>query len=289
VVKRRALSGLAALTLFDIAAAQAQAQTPNWTGFYIGANAGYRWANVNGTAPYTGFPLTNAGGGLILDSNGNPTFPVLATNLSLSPSGGVAGFHGGYNYLYAPTYLMGWEVDINWGRHSQSYAFSFSNPTFNGTGSASFSATIDWSASIRGRFGYVNGPWMLYGTAGLSLLRVNVSGLSNLSGAGSIACGDFFTCIFNVASSSSFSSSRTLAGLVLGSGVEYLFAPSVTLRVEYLLSTYGNVNFGNARISSSFTDTGVFCVCTFTSTTSGPVSANVYTQVLRVGASLRIP
>src|SRR5262245_12911633 len=56
--KRKALTGVAALTLFDIVAAHAQPVPPvppvplfSWTGFYFGGHAGYRLADVNGSTP----------------------------------------------------------------------------------------------------------------------------------------------------------------------------------------------------------------------------------------------
>src|SRR5215469_7212154 len=113
--KRATLSGVAALTLFDIAAAQAQ--TPpafSWTGFYVGGNAGYRWANVDGTAPIGGFPIVTPG------FPGTVVFPTVETSFSVHPNGGVLGVHGGYNSQVSPTFLIGVEGDVSWGKGSSS-------------------------------------------------------------------------------------------------------------------------------------------------------------------------
>ena len=60
------------------------------------------------------------------------------------------------------------------------------------------------------------------------------------------------------------------------------------LRVEYLFAYYGNVNFGNAVINSSYFD-NFNCFCTITSTSSGNVSASLSTQTLRIGISTKLP
>lgn len=50
----------------------------NWTGFYVGANAGYAWGSAIGG----------------------------------DPSGGVIGLTGGYNYQFSPNMVIGAETDI---------------------------------------------------------------------------------------------------------------------------------------------------------------------------------
>ena len=50
-MRGKALTGLAALTLFDIATAHAQPPVYNWAGFYAGINGGYEWGSVSGTFP----------------------------------------------------------------------------------------------------------------------------------------------------------------------------------------------------------------------------------------------
>ena len=58
----------------------------NWTGFYVGGHAGYRWADADLTAdPFT---FATPGGPL--------TVPGRNENYKLN--GGIVGIHGGYNY-----------------------------------------------------------------------------------------------------------------------------------------------------------------------------------------------
>ena len=205
-MKRRTLTGLAALTLFDIAAAHAQTPAANnWTGFYVGVNAGFRWAHVGGSAPYAGLP--------VYDSFGNPSFPVFSAPLSLNPKNGVVGIHGGYNAKLNANWLAGFEADFSLGRGSATSSLALSDVVNNTFGGASFSASIDWSATFRGRVGYATGPWLFFATGGLSVTRMSVSTAGGFNGSSSFSCGDFFTCISTTNSLSSFAASKTLAGV----------------------------------------------------------------------------
>jgi outer membrane immunogenic protein len=285
-MKHQALTGLTALTLFDIVAAHAQVPPPvNWTGFYAGANAGYRWADVRGSAPFGSFPA------LI---NGTAGFFPQQTPISFKPSNGVFGIHSGYNFQVTPRSLWGVEWDFSFGKGSSTSSFSATDPRTGAISSNFFSATVNWSTSLRARFGYVNGPWLFYATPGISLLRMTLSGGGGYNASGSV-CIDFFdgfcfaTADFATTSSSAFSLSKTLAGGVIGFGIERMLPNNLVIRLEYLFAHYGNVNFGSAVINSTFTDTGVFCVCTTNSSVVGNVTGSVTTQTLRVGLSARFP
>jgi outer membrane immunogenic protein len=83
----------------------------NWTGFYLGAHAGYRWANGDLTsAAYIFDPPF-----LFIDP---VAFPARSESYDLN--GGIVGVHGGYNYQFAPNWLVGVEGDWTWGKASDS-------------------------------------------------------------------------------------------------------------------------------------------------------------------------
>jgi opacity protein-like surface antigen len=117
---QKLLAGLASLTLFDIAVAAAadlpvKARPPapvatyNWSGFYIGGHAGYRWADANFSAPGYDFD--------------DPVFGIISfspRNESYRPSGGIIGVQAGYNFMVTPTILAGLEGDWTWGSSSES-------------------------------------------------------------------------------------------------------------------------------------------------------------------------
>ncbi len=122
----------------------------------------------------------------------------------------------------------------------------------------------------------------------MAVTQVSISANGAFAGGNSFACGDFFTCIYSTSSTSAFSAKKTLVGGVVGAGVEQVVGRNLMLRVEYLFAYYGNVNFGNAVTNSTYFDNYI-CVCTINSTASGPVSASLSTQTLRVGLSYRLP
>jgi opacity protein-like surface antigen len=71
-----------------------------WTGFYVGANAGYGWdtrpTNFSGT-PNIAIEFTGG---------------VLPTSLSPNPKGWLGGAQLGYNWQFAPAWVAGLEADI---------------------------------------------------------------------------------------------------------------------------------------------------------------------------------
>jgi outer membrane immunogenic protein len=93
----------------------------NWTGFYVGANAGYAWGSA-------------AGG---------------------NPSGVIGGFTTGYNYQFQPNAVLGFETDITFSNADDSHngrkfesdyigtlrarlGYSVGNVMFYGTGGAAY-------------------------------------------------------------------------------------------------------------------------------------------------------
>jgi outer membrane immunogenic protein len=223
----KVLAGLASLTLLDIAAASAQpAPVYNWTGFYIGGHAGARWSTIDVSAP-----SANVGD---LDLLSLP--PV---NDRYNLSGAIGGFQAGYNFMLSPNILAGIEGDWSWGKQSKSAGSTVSGTDDGGDG-YTFTRTakveLEWQASLRARLGFVNGPWLFYGTGGVAFTHVNFSEYSELD-----STGDVFGFI-----PSAWSGSKTLTGAVVGVGAEYLFANNWTGRVEYLYEMFGSfdVNTG---------------------------------------------
>jgi hypothetical protein len=282
--RRAALTGLAALTLFDIAVAHADplnapARPPlsyDWGGFYIGGNVGGTSANVDGGFPYGGFP-----GGFF-----PPTFSVQNNSVSLHPTSGVIGGQAGYSYRFGSNWLAGLEADFEYGHGRASTSLNLFDPVTGSAGSAQFSAMIDWSASLRERVGYTWGPWLVYGTAGISLLHMSVAGSGGYSSPAGAPCFDGFT-LCSYSASWSYADEKLLPGFVIGPGAEYMLPGGRwSLRAQYLFADYGHVNFGIATISSTFTNSGG---PSGSSLQGGSVGANVTTQTLVFGVNYRIP
>jgi outer membrane immunogenic protein len=300
LMRRRTLAGVAALTLFDIVAAQAQAQTPpppiNWTGTYIGGTVGYRAADADINASYAGLPQFPAD--YFTNFNGL-AFPFAAFATTVHPSGAVGGVHLGYNDARLfPNWLVGVETDFVFGKSTRSASLSFSDPANGQSGSADFSATLNWSTSFRGKLGYIHGSWLFYGTGGLSLAEFKLSGNGGYRGAGSFGCGDGLDslgiCDFSTASGWGFSSTKILPGFVLGGGIEYLHLNRWMFRVEYLYADYGRVGFANYALNGSYSDNfdcgGNGCPQAVYASASaiGNASVHLTTQTIRFGVSYRL-
>jgi outer membrane immunogenic protein len=227
--KQKFLIGLASLTLFDIAVAtaadlvvKAPVQAPSissWSGFYVGGHAGYRWADANFSS--AGYIFDPGAGGI--------AFP--ARNEGYGLSGGILGAHTGYNFMLSPTILAGVEGDWSWGSGKDSIARSFTGSsndgfTFRGTSEVK----LTWQATIRGRLGVVNGPWLYYGTGGVAFTHAKWSDTSTLVTG------------FGTTDYASWSAGKTLTGWTLGGGVEYMYTSNWVGRIEYLYENFGSFN-----------------------------------------------
>jgi len=193
----------------------------NWTGFYVGAHAGYRWADADLTTdPYTFTPPLAS------------LVSVPGRNENYGLNGGIVGLQAGYNYQFAPNWLLGVEGDWTWGKSSDSIARTITGTAASGDGftlNRNSEVELTWQATIRGRLGYVNGPWLIYGTGGVAFAHVKWSEANTLSVAAPA------TTV-----SVAWSDSKTLTGWVAGAGMEYMFNPNWIGRVEYLYESFGD-------------------------------------------------
>jgi high affinity Mn2+ porin len=209
--------------LFGIAAANAAAgAAPSWTGLRR-CHAGYRWGDGTFTSPaYT----ADLGAGPI-------DFPARSESYNLG--GGIFGVHGGYNHLLNGSWLIGIEGDISFGRGSSSKSAAFdvfdsNNDSFLFRRTSTLKLT--WQATLRGRLGYVSGPWLVYGTGGVAFIRAKWSDSSSIT---SICC----TSLAVDPTVAAWSTGKTLTGGVIGVGVEYMFDPRWIGRLEYLYENFG--------------------------------------------------
>jgi outer membrane immunogenic protein len=194
-----------------------------WTGWYIGANAGWIGSNT-GRITNVGTDTDGAGALAPLTANG----VVLAP--SLNYSGFLGGAQAGYNWQ-ANKWVFGIEGDID----GSSAKVSLVSPTFTLPGFTSvgygFTREIDWLATFRGRVGILAAPsFLLYGTGGLAV--------------GGVKVGNQFicpTCAPPAATEATTltSNSTTAAGWTAGAGAEWLFAPHWSAKVEYLYADLG--------------------------------------------------
>jgi outer membrane immunogenic protein len=224
-----ATNNLSTRNLFDIAlgvaastaaATTASAQAPNWTGFYVGAHGSYRIGDIN------------ARGGDYLFSGGNDIYTLPGFNNTSHPNNFMGGPHVGFNWQVSPTFLVGIESDLDYGKESRTIARNIIGTADDGDGftfNSSATYQLGWQGTIRGRMGYVANNWLFYSTAGIAFTKVKYNSAWSLVHS----AGDF-------TGANSAALEKTLTGFVFGGGVETMLTPNILLRVEYLYETFEN-------------------------------------------------
>lgn len=216
----------------------------NWSGFYVGLNAGGTWAagdacnTLSPSAWDIGFP----------HGNGSQTAAHLAA-ISTAGTGcqsnsNNAGFIGGgqigYNWQFT-NWVFGVETDIQGISHSNS-GDSFTNVVAVGSADpsnyiASLSADkrVDWLGTLRGRLGVLATPTaLIYVTGGLAYGGVKTDASINI-------VNDVYNIpSHTIAGGGSGSASETKAGWTVGGGLEWMFAPQWSVKAEYLYYDLGS-------------------------------------------------
>jgi outer membrane immunogenic protein len=170
---------------------------PTWTGFYVGAQGGIA-----------------AHSGRFTDLDNLTGTGVLGVAYNADRTGGLGGINAGYNFQ-SGNFVFGVEGDWNWVGANASA--NFVNPT----GVATISTTsfdVRWLATLRGRLGLAAGPALFYATGGVAFADVE----------------NTTTVFFNPGGlfRGTFSDSKTKTGWTAGGGIEYMFAPHWTARIE---------------------------------------------------------
>jgi outer membrane immunogenic protein len=172
----------------------------NWTGFYIGGNVGGAFAGNN----------------------------------SLQGSNGrfMGGVEGGFDYQFAPNWVVGLEAQYSW--------LNSNNTGVLLPGGALVTSKNDQLGSATGRVGYTWGPGLVYAKGGFAWRDNNNLGVSV---AGAPAA---FTTTGN-----------NRDGWTLGAGLEYMFAPNWSAKAEYQYYNFGTTTFTSgppAVVGSRFRD-----------------------------------
>ena len=154
----------------------------NWTGFYIGGHVGGAFA-------------------------GDTTFQS-------SDARFLGGVQGGFDYQFAPNWVMGIEAQYSW------------LPTNNNgvlfPGGTRVTSNTDQLGSVTGRIGYTWGPALVYAKGGYAWRNNNFG----VSVAGAPAA---FTATGN-----------NKDGYTVGAGLEYMFAPNWSAKAEYQYYNFGS-------------------------------------------------
>ena len=257
VVASLATSGRAA----DLPAVKTPPAPPppplEWTGFYLGANAGYNWSITN-TIQQT-YLETLPGGFATQAALGY--IPVLQ---SVRTHEFIGGGQVGWNYQWGRRLLIGLEADI------QGLTGGDGTANLVSTNSAtSFSKSQGSLGTVRARLGYlVNPAFLIYGTGGLAYgqgtLSANYFGIWGKTT--SLQLNDYQT--------------STLTGYSIGGGAEWQFLPKWSFKAEYLYYNLGSIQTTGVQLN--YKSGGVAALTTARS------NARFDGSVVRVGVSYHI-
>lgn len=248
---------LGAITLFAVGANAGAADLPlrapapyapyDWTGFYVGAHAG--WEN----ADTAGFTNNN----VFFSAFGPPLLPDNSVT-DQTMRGWLGGGQFGYNHQFGRA-VMGVEFSGSWsnlksqsvgtvnallssnGFNSQAslgcaQLVNLLNPPVSVSTSLACDAKVDWTVQALTRLGYTfgDGRFLPYVVAGVALTRLSIATSIN------------FNLSFPSGSQSDvFGKSRDVAGVVLGGGAQYALGNGFSIGLEYLYARYPSQDFSS--------------------------------------------
>jgi outer membrane immunogenic protein len=185
-----------------------------WTGCYIGLNAGGVWGRMKDDwTPNSLYDPPNAAD---LRAEGSAT---------LNGSGFTGGGQLGCSWQMN-AFVLGAEADIQYTGLDKSRDAIFPPAGIRDHKQYHENFHSKWLATFRGRLGWlVNPSVLIYGTGGLAVANVGVTDAEAL---------------VEVPENSITSGSKTRTGWTAGGGLEWMFAPQWSLKVEYLYVDLGS-------------------------------------------------
>lgn len=231
---RRLLAGLlGGLALWAAGtSADARAQGKEWTGFYVGANAGYQWG-------------TGSNGLILLPdvaawTAGSPAFAQFNGRYGETPDGPLGGAQLGFNWR-SGTIVMGVEADFDWlDADETTVRTAFIPPPVSFTNSGIVRQELDWLATLRARLGLLvsaDQRLLVYLTGGLAFGHIKTS---------------HFSINTDVTPNAGFagSSSDTEVGGTVGGGLEWKLDSLWSLKAEYLYYDLGEQRVKGSNFNS---------------------------------------
>ncbi len=134
----------------------------SWTGFYLGAHAGYIAASA--------------------DASAADTAAITATYGRMpNPAGGFAGLHGGYNFQTPGRIVLGIEAGVD------GLGIDGLKDTLGIAPGSSLKVTTNWVGTLTGRLGYAMDRWLPYAFAGATFAHDKESGFNPFIGPFALA------------------------------------------------------------------------------------------------------
>jgi outer membrane immunogenic protein len=265
---------------------------PMWTGFYVGLNAGGTFANSNhqtiGVGPVAADAAWRNAAPLFNQTNNLVAF-ASAASASGYNGGNNGGFIGGgqigYNWQFYNSLVAGLEADIQGvANNSGSKAFATGAAVPNSPlgdawiGNQSVRGNLQYIGTVRGRLGWLFTPTLLlYGTGGLAYGGVTLNTTSfvyNINNNG--VNGNLAPAIGGV------NFSNTQVGWTAGGGLEWMFFPNWSAKVEYLYYDLGTVTQNFALASS---ETNPLTGATANAVFGGQARARINGNIVRAGVN----
>ena len=268
----------------------------SWAGFYVGGNLGYSWGESrndwNIVNPNTAIdPLSGvcrpAGFALCLNS---------ADKARLE--GVIGGLQAGYNWV-SGKYLLGIEGDVQYSGQKADQVFNRtfeSGATLNGNPfpgaiSATYSESLQWRGTLRGRVGLVSDRWAFYATGGLAVGEVkidgSITGISNANVAppGCAPISGFAASV--ICPFGAFSNRETRVGWTLGGGIEGMISQRWSWKVEYLHVDLGKAETRFATMAGCWGNYAVVgntqnASCSTYAAGRGSISSRITDEIVRV-------
>jgi opacity protein-like surface antigen len=224
----------------------------DWEGFYVGVHTGTATTDVSFTQTNVSWCCFSPAGPATTSINTGESGTLRATYV-------IGGLQAGYNWVLPGPYLFGLEADIS-GTDISSTVLT--NPPGDPAAVAQWNDKVNVFGTARARLGYIAGPWLFYATGGFAWEYDKLT-RTQLSAPGGIVGGVLIIDPNALQAGAAVTASRLRAGWTAGAGVEWAFARTWTVKLEYLhfdtqseLLSSGRLNYAvlpNFQSSSSVT------------------------------------
>lgn len=223
-MKKPLLAAAALLATFSAAQAAdiIEPAAYDWTGPYVGLQAGYGWGENDVKAEGETEPTITILGEEFATLNDEPVEFHPLKDGSIGMDGFLGGLHAGYNWQ-SDSLVLGVEGDIEYADLDGDTDIIHSDDGTTNEDVGDARQEIDWLGSLRLRAGFTFDRALIYATGGLAVGGVEVSAFIDDS--------DFDD-----------SNSDTEWGWTLGGGLEYAFTDELSGRIEYRYTDLGNTD-----------------------------------------------
>ncbi len=212
----------------------------SWTGCYLGGNGGGAWGRSDVNTTVTSQVPFNVA---FVNELTREQSPVL------HPEGATVGGQLGCNRQFGHL-VLGGETDFNYFGLKNSISTTFPTALVDpARQSVTTNSSIEtrWLFTARGRLGYAWDTWLVYGTGGLAMTRIDAS-------------AKYSNVVLNPQSlieSEFASASTTKVGWTVGAGVEHAISKNWTAKLEYLYADFGSVAASGPLVGEAG-PTGIF-------------------------------